>query len=136
MTEHDGNKFSSLESRKALSSINNKIVQSQRFANESSQQWEVTMVADGIYTIKNKKNNKYLSEQESDGSVIESNTDAGDSQLWKFETTTDGYYKITNKKSNRFLEIEASSLKNNANVVCSTEKVTEDNILWELSLVK
>lgn len=124
------------QSRKALSSINNKIVQSQRLANESSQQWEVTMVADGIYTIKNKKNNKYLSEQESDGSVIESNTDTGDSQLWKFETVTDGYYKITNKKSNRFLEIEASSLKNNANIICSTEKVTDDNILWELSLVK
>ena len=41
-----------------------------------------------------------------------------------------------NKKSNRFLEIEASSLKNNANIICSTEKVTDDNILWELSLVK
>ena len=124
------------QSRKALSSIDNKIVQSQRLNNETSQQLEVTMVDNDSYTIKNKKNNKYLSERESDGSVIETDTDTGDSQLWKFEVVTDGYYKITNKKSNRFLEIEASSLKNNASVVCSTDKVTDDNILWELSLIQ
>ena len=124
------------QSRKALSSTDNKIVQNQRLNNESSQQWEVTMVSENTYTIKNKKNNKYLSEQESDGSVIETDTDMGDAQLWKFEAVTDGYYKITNKKSNRFLEIEASSLRNNAKVICSAEKVTDDNILWELSLIK
>lgn len=124
------------QSRKALSSIDNNVVQNQRLNNESSQQWEVTMVSDNIYTIKNKKNNKYLSEQESGGSVIETDSDTGDSHLWKFEAVTEGYYKITNKKSNRFLEIEASSLRNNAKVICSAEKVTDGNILWELSLVK
>lgn len=124
------------QSRKALSSTGSKVVQNQRIANEAAQQWEVAMVSEGIYTIKNKKTNKYLSEQEADESVIETDAATGDAQLWKFETATDGYYKITNKKSGRFLEIEASSLRNNAKVICSTVKITDDNVLWELSLIK
>lgn len=120
--------FIAKQSRKVLTSNEEKIIQSQKLDNNPAQQWQVKKIGDNFYTLRNSKNNKYLSEQ-TDGIFIETTDNTRENQLWKFAASPEGYYQIINKKSNRFLIIEASSLKNNANVICSEEKITSDNIL-------
>jgi beta-glucanase (GH16 family) len=95
----------------------NEIAEMQNPDNEGDN-LKATVVANSIYTIKNRKSGKMLDitgGSTADGAVvIQWSSNGGTNQQWQFISVGSGYYKIKNVKSGKIMDIEGASTVNGA----------------------
>jgi beta-glucanase (GH16 family) len=79
---------------------------------------KATVVANGIYTIKNRNSGKFLDvsgSSTSDGAtIVQWPATGGNNQRWQFISVGSGYYAIKNVYSGKYMDIEGASTANDA----------------------
>ncbi|MBQ1935496.1 MAG: RICIN domain-containing protein, partial [Clostridia bacterium] len=88
--------------------------------NTAAQNFEVTHIGDGYYTIVNRNSGKAIDAQngktEAHTNVWQYSVNGTDAQIWRIIPSTDKTYRILNKASGLFLDVDLAIAANGTNV--------------------